>query len=71
MDCQRCCGLMITDSFLDLRDDMGRLKFEGWRCINCGEVLDPVVLLHRAEAPPGPYRGRTRDRRNWERLVAV
>jgi len=71
MCCKRCNGLMIRDSFLDLRDDTGRLNFEGWRCLNCGEVVDPVVLTHRIEAPRGPYQGRTRDRRTWERLVAA
>lgn len=69
MGCQRCNGFMIRESFLDLRDDSGRLMFEGWRCINCGEVVDPVVLTHRMEAPTHPYRGRTRDRRMWERLT--
>jgi hypothetical protein len=44
------------------------LMFEGWRCINCGEVIDPLVLTHRIEAPMNPYRGRTRDRRTWERI---
>jgi len=71
MYCKRCNGLMIRDSFLDLRDDTGRLTFEGWRCLNCGEVVDPVVLTHRIDAPTGPYQGRTRDRRMWERLVAA
>lgn len=71
MCCQRCNGLMLRDSFVDLRDDTGRLKFEGWRCLNCGEVVDPVVLTHRIDAPAGPYQGRTRDRRMWESLVAV
>ncbi|HXH86696.1 MAG TPA: hypothetical protein VNI35_07700 [Nitrospira sp.] len=71
MCCKRCNGLMIRDSFLDLRDDTGRLTFEGWRCLNCGEVVDPVVLTHRIEAPTRPYQGRTRDRRTWERLVAA
>ncbi len=71
MRCQRCDGLMVSDSFIDLRDDMGGLLFEGWRCVNCGEVLDPVVLQHRTAKPPAPYRGRTRDRRMWERVVAA
>ena len=71
MCCKRCNGLMIRDSFLDLRDDTGRFNFEGWRCLNCGEVVDPVVLTHRVDAPAGPYQGRTRDRRTWERLVAA
>ena len=71
MGCQRCKGLMIPDRFVNLRDDTGRLKFEGWRCVNCGEVVDPVVLTHRSETPKGPYRGNTRDRRGWERLTAA
>lgn len=69
MRCRRCNGLMIREWFLDLQDDTGGLKFEGWRCVNCGEVVDPVVLTHRIEMPTGPYRGRTRDRRTWECLV--
>ncbi len=71
MCCQRCNGLMIRDSFVDIRDDTGRLKFEGWRCLNCGEVVDPVVLTHRVDAPTGPYQSQTRDRHTWERLVVA
>lgn len=71
MGCPRCKGLMVPDRFLDLRDDTGSLKFEGWRCVNCGEVIDSVVLAHRSEMPSGPYRGQTRDRRLWERLTAA
>jgi hypothetical protein len=59
---------MIRESFVDLQDDTGQLMFEGWRCMNCGEVIDPLVLTHRIEAPMNPYRGRTRDRRTWERI---
>jgi len=69
MRCQRCRGCLIRDSFEDLQDDTGHLQFEGWRCINCGEVVDPVVLTHRVATPPKPYRGQTRDRRTWERIV--
>jgi len=67
MGCQRCKGLMIPDSFVDFRDDTGHLMFKGWRCVNCGEVVDPLVLTHRMESPSAPYRSRTRDRRMWER----
>ncbi len=71
MGCQRCNGMMVPDCFVDLRDDTGHHKFEGWRCVNCGEVIDSVVLTHRIETPSGPYRGHTRDRRGWERLTAA
>ncbi|WP_121989568.1 hypothetical protein [Nitrospira lenta] len=62
---------MIRDSFCDLRDDTGTVVFQGWRCVNCGEVVDAVVLAHRRNHPEGPYRGKTRDRRGWERLAVV
>lgn len=66
MTCTRCQGLMVRDQFVDLRDDTGRLEFPGWRCLNCGEVVDPVVLTHRINGPIAPYRSRTRSRRTWE-----
>ena len=69
MRCQRCRGCLIRDSFEDLQDDTGHLYFEGWRCINCGEVVDPVVLTHRTESPRAPYRSQTRDRRRWKHIV--
>lgn len=72
MPCQRCNGLMIRDMFCDLRDDTGTVAFQGLRCVNCGEVVDAVVLDHRRlDHPVAPYRGKTRDRRTWERLVGV
>jgi hypothetical protein len=72
MMCTRCRGLMVPDRFVDLRDDTGRLEFVGWHCINCGEVVDPVVLTHRINGPIEPYRSRTRSRRAWgERIGPV
>ncbi|MDH5194132.1 MAG: hypothetical protein OEW32_10645 [Nitrospira sp.] len=68
---ESCGGWMMRDSFIDLLDDTGRVLFERWRCINCGEVVDPVVLMHGIELSARPYRGQTRDRRMWERLTDV
>ena len=48
MRCYRCEGWMVPDQFMDLQDDTGRLHCEGWRCVNCGEILDPMVLCRRA-----------------------
>lgn len=33
---------MITEKFYDLNS-----IFFGWHCVICGEILDPVILLHR------------------------
>jgi len=65
MMCTRCQGLMVRERFVDFRDTTGRNDFAGWRCLNCGEVVDPIVLTHRINGPTGPYRSRTRSR--WTR----
>lgn len=48
MNCPRCEGLMVRDDFLGLQDEMGQYTFAAWRCLICGEVLDPVILKHRS-----------------------
>ena len=46
MNCPRCQGTMVTDHFLDM-DDSGDVWISGWRCLSCGDVIDPVILTHR------------------------
>ena len=40
--CQRCGGRMNFERFFDVNN-----AFFGWHCVICGEILDPVILLHR------------------------
>jgi len=40
--CHRCGGRMIFEKFYDVSN-----IFFGWHCVICGEILDPVILLHR------------------------
>ena len=47
MTCRRCQGCMARDYFLDLQESGGDWWLEGWRCINCGHVYDPVVEQNR------------------------
>ena len=42
VQCQRCGGRMIFEKFYDVSS-----VFFGWHCVICGEILDPVILLHR------------------------
>ena len=49
MRCARCGGLMVREKF----EDHGGLgssdnEYAGWRCINCGAIVDPVIAAHRA-----------------------
>lgn len=42
MLCQRCNGPMAFEKFYGEND-----SFFGWHCVICGDILDPVILLHR------------------------
>ena len=42
MHCQRCDGRMAFEKFYGENN-----SFSGWRCVICGDILDPVILLHR------------------------
>jgi hypothetical protein len=45
--CTRCGGFMVNDSYLDLLNTVGESKFAAKRCVQCGEVVDPVILRNR------------------------
>lgn len=51
MRCLRCKGLMALTRFYDLLNDTGKIAFDAWRCIGCGEVLDSVVCTNRLQRP--------------------
>jgi len=38
---------MVVDHYIDMQDDSGQLWLRAWRCIICGEVLDPRICRHR------------------------
>ena len=45
--CTRCGGLMVSDFCMDLLNSTGELEFAATRCVQCGEVVDPVILRNR------------------------
>jgi hypothetical protein len=45
--CTRCGGLMVNDSYMDILNNVGEFKFAAKRCVQCGEVVDPVILCNR------------------------
>jgi len=59
--CGRCNGLMVEERFIDLLDDTGNLQFMALRCVQCGEVVDPVILNNRGRNVRPPI---TRPRMN-------
>ncbi len=50
MTCQRCDGLMVRERYDDL--DLGSAGYEisGWRCLNCGAIVDPLIAAHHQTA---------------------
>lgn len=48
----------MQDDFLDI-EETGQCRFVAWRCLICGEVLDPVILKHRS-SPQEPMACRAR-----------
>jgi hypothetical protein len=38
---------MAKDHFLDLMESAEDMWLVGWRCLNCGHVLDPVMERNR------------------------
>lgn len=42
IQCGRCAGLMVREYIAELNDDC-------WKCVVCGERVDPLILAHREE----------------------
>jgi len=47
MRCTRCDGLMVEDYGLELDSDEENTRIEAWRCLNCGHIVDPVIIQNR------------------------
>ena len=45
--CDRCGGLMVNDFCMDLLFCIGETEFAAKRCVQCGEIVDPVILHNR------------------------
>jgi hypothetical protein len=47
MTCSRCQGLMHEDHFYDFEGTQGFMWMKGWRCLNCGHAIDPILEANR------------------------
>lgn len=66
--CVRCGGLMVMDYYMDLQDDTGQIGMTAWRCMSCGEVIDPVILRNRVGPAPNLLYG-TKQRTFAQRVA--
>ena len=58
MSCDRCGGFLVKDWVVSLKNDGGDVEVLTFRCIQCGENFDPVVLRNRRSAI-ARFRGKT------------
>lgn len=45
--CLRCGGLMVNEVCIDLMNSSSELECPTKRCVQCGDILDPVILRNR------------------------
>jgi hypothetical protein len=45
--CTRCGGLMVPEFCTDLLNGSGSLDCSTLRCVQCGDVVDPVIRWNR------------------------
>ena len=46
VECKRCGGLMVGQFYIDLLNSEPECVAS--RCVQCGEVVDPVILANRS-----------------------
>ena len=46
MTCHRCHGLMVRERYDDVELGSAEHEIPSWRCLNCGAIVDPVILAH-------------------------
>jgi hypothetical protein len=51
---------MVHDHFMDILNAGGEMDFIGWRCLNCGNITDPVILQHHHLATIAPAKSKRR-----------
>jgi len=45
--CLRCGGFMVNEVSMDLMSSTGELDCVTRRCVQCGDIVDPVILRNR------------------------
>ena len=56
MDCTRCDGLMMVDNLIDMQESSIPMWMKGWRCVSCGNIVDPLIQRHRIIQQAGASR---------------
>lgn len=49
--CTRCGGLVVIDHCFDVLGDTDEIDCQVFRCIQCGDLVDHVILRNRTNPP--------------------
>lgn len=71
MNCARCQGLMHAEEFRDWHCGMGTDRFQAFRCLVCGEIVDLVIVQNRNKAVEGTLCLRKRRARRGAPVLAM
>jgi hypothetical protein len=61
LTCHRCQGLFAQTFYLDIDDTNSANGFWALRCLQCGEVIDPLILKNRTVDPRSVLTGGSRQ----------
>ena len=56
MQCARCDGFMVTDNLIDIQESSIPMWMKAWRCVSCGNIVDPLIQQHRMIQQAGASR---------------
>jgi RNase P subunit RPR2 len=49
MICRRCHGLMVKEQYRDVYEPSEGVCLNTYRCLQCGEIVDAVILENRLQ----------------------
>ena len=58
--CRRCGGFMVSHWCMNVNYDAGGMEILTKRCLQCGEVIDPVILENRLNPQRDELKKKTR-----------
>jgi hypothetical protein len=47
---------MVADNLIDIRESGIPMWMKGWRCVSCGNIVDPLIQQHRMIQQAGAMR---------------
>lgn len=55
--CVRCGGYLVREDFVDWGGTCEPPSNVAWRCMNCGNMIDTLIVRHQQDLPPRTING--------------